>query len=72
MEWMGNEIESLEDLLRPDLTALCMGINPAPTSVAIGHYYQGQLGQQFFDRLQKAGIASYTSHGWQDDEAFEQ
>jgi double-stranded uracil-DNA glycosylase len=72
MDWMGNEIETLEDLLRPALIALCIGINPAPTSVSIGHYYQGQLGQQFFGRLQKAGVSSFTSQGWQDDEAFDQ
>jgi len=72
MEWMGNEIETLEDLLRPGLMALCIGINPALTSVAIGHYYQGRLGQQFFDRLQRAGVASFTRQGWQDDEAFAQ
>jgi hypothetical protein len=31
---MGEQVETLEDLLRPGLRAVCVGINPAPTSVA--------------------------------------
>ena len=46
-EWRGVEVETLEDLLRPGLRAVCVGINPAPVSVAAGHYYQGRLGQAF-------------------------
>jgi TDG/mug DNA glycosylase family protein len=38
-EWMGQQVETLEDLLRPGLRAVCIGINPAPTSVGAGHYY---------------------------------
>lgn len=72
IDWMGIETETLEDLVRPGLTALCIGINPAPTSVAIGHYYQGRLGGPFFDRLKMAGAVSFTTQAWQDDEAYEQ
>ena len=52
-EWMGQPVETLEDLLRPGLRAVCIGINPAPTSVRAGHYYQGRLGQQFYERLRR-------------------
>jgi G:T/U-mismatch repair DNA glycosylase len=38
-EWMGQQVETLEDLLRPGLRAVCIGINLAPTSVGAGHYY---------------------------------
>jgi len=48
VEWMGETVESLEDLLRPGLRIVCVGINPAPVSVAAGHYYQGRLGQGFW------------------------
>ncbi len=72
IDWMGIETETLEDLIRPGLRALCIGINPAPASVAIGHYYQGPLGKQFFDRLQMAGAVSFTAPTWQDDTAYEQ
>lgn len=71
VNWMDTEVETLDDLIRPGLKALCIGINPAPSSVAVGQYYQGRLGQQFFKRLQKAGAIRFSG-GWQDDEAFEQ
>jgi TDG/mug DNA glycosylase family protein len=69
-EWMGQQVETLEDLLRPALRAVCIGINPAPTSVRAGHYYQGRLGQQFYERIRRAGLLPATS-GWEDDLAFE-
>ena len=31
-EWMGERVETLEDLLRPGLRAICIGINPAPNT----------------------------------------
>jgi double-stranded uracil-DNA glycosylase len=68
-EWQGSQVETLEDLLRPGLRAVCVGINPAPTSVTAGHYYQGRLGQSFFSRLRSAGILPHSS-GWEDDAAF--
>jgi TDG/mug DNA glycosylase family protein len=67
--WLGSEIETLEDLLRPDLAAVCVGINPAPRSVAAGHYYQGRLGQVFFRRLRRCGLLA-DQPGWEDDLAF--
>jgi TDG/mug DNA glycosylase family protein len=69
-EWMGERVETLEDMLRPRLHAVCVGINPALTSVAAGHYYQGRLGQQFYKRLRSAGLSSAGS-GREDDLAFE-
>lgn len=69
LEWMGEQVETLEDLLKPRLRAICVGINPAPASVAVGHYYQGRLGQQFYERLRRAGLLS-RNPGWEDDLAF--
>jgi TDG/mug DNA glycosylase family protein len=68
-EWRGAEVETLEDLLRPGLRAVVVGINPAPVSVAAGHYYQGRLGQAFFGRLRRAGLLG-SGPGWEDDAAF--
>jgi double-stranded uracil-DNA glycosylase len=68
-EWRGESIETLEDLLRPGLRAVVIGINPAPRSVAAGHYYQGRLGQTFFARLRRAGLL-VGDRGWEDDAAF--
>lgn len=67
---MGAWVETLEDLLRPGLAAVCIGINPAPSSVQAGHYYQGRLGQQFYERLRRAGLLP-RAPGWEDDLAFE-
>jgi double-stranded uracil-DNA glycosylase len=69
-EWMGQQVETLEDLLQPCLRAVCIGINPAPRSVRAGHYYQGNLGQKLFSRLHQAGVVPPGRGGWQDDEAF--
>jgi TDG/mug DNA glycosylase family protein len=69
-DWMGKPVETLEDLLKPGLFAVCVGINPAPTSVRAGHYYQGRLGQKLFARLHQAGVVPPGRGGWQDDEAL--
>ncbi len=67
---MGERVTTLEDLLRPDLHAACVGINPAPRSVEAGHYYQGRLGQGFFERLRQAGVLPASFAGYEDDAAF--
>lgn len=69
---MGANVETLEDLLAPGLRAICIGINPAPSSVAAAHYYQGRLGQQFYRRIEQAGIVRFSGTDWQDDQAFRQ
>lgn len=67
---MSDEVETLEDLLRPGLRAVCVGINPSPVSVAAGHYYQGRAGQRFFGRLRTAGVLPAATRGHEDDIAF--
>ncbi len=67
---MGGRVTTLADLLRPGSRAVCVGINPAPSSVEVGHYYQGRLGQAFFARLREAGIVPADSAGYEDDAAF--
>jgi TDG/mug DNA glycosylase family protein len=67
---MGERVTTLEDLLRPALRAVCVGINPAPPSVEAGHYYQGRLGQAFFARLREAGLMPVSIDGYEDDAAF--
>jgi TDG/mug DNA glycosylase family protein len=69
-DWMGQRVDTLADLLQPELRAVCVGINPAPSSVRVGHYYQGALGQGFFRRLRSAGLLP-AGPGWEDDLAFE-
>lgn len=69
VDWVGTEVETLEDLLRDGLRAVTVGINPAPVSVAVGHYYQGRYGQRFFHRLTLAGLVP-DGDGFEDDRAF--
>jgi double-stranded uracil-DNA glycosylase len=68
---MGEEVETLQDLLRSGLRAVCVGINPSPVSVKAGHYYQGRAGQRFFRRLRNAGLLRADLVGFEDDAAFE-
>jgi TDG/mug DNA glycosylase family protein len=69
---MGETVVTLEDLLRPGLRAVVVGINPSPVSVEAGHYYQGRLGQLFFGRLREAGVLDLSGDGFEDDQAFRQ
>lgn len=70
IDWLGEQVETLADLLRPGLRAVCVGINPSPVSVAAGHYYQGRIGRRFWQRLQQAGAIEATRSGREDDAAF--
>jgi double-stranded uracil-DNA glycosylase len=68
--WRGGEVETLADLLRPGLKAVCIGINPSPVSVAAGHYYQGQVGKRFWQRLRDVGLLDDRDFDFEDDAAF--
>jgi G:T/U-mismatch repair DNA glycosylase len=63
-KWMGEQVETLEDLLRPGLRAVCVGINPSLVSLERGHYYQGRLGLHFYNRLQRARLLPRSFEGY--------
>lgn len=63
---------TLPDLLRPELRAVFVGINPAVVSAKCGHYYQGKLGKRFWQRLQDYEITGLLPNGLEDDAAFAQ
>jgi TDG/mug DNA glycosylase family protein len=69
-DWMGLPEETLEDLLRPGLRAVCVGINPSRVSVEAGHYYQGRLGRLFLRRLREVGLLAQEAPGYEDDVLF--
>jgi len=54
--WMGRRIRTLADVWPARPVAMIVGINPAPTSVDAGHYYQGRAGQRQLGHLVRAGI----------------
>jgi len=68
--WLGKRVLTLEDILPAEPLVVCVGINPSPTSVAIGHYYQGPLGQRFFSRLRQAELIDEAGTGFEDDAAL--
>lgn len=68
----GQPVETLREILRPNLRAVFVGINPAPASVSAGHYYQGQLGRRFWQRLKDHGIVGCLPAGREDEAAFAQ
>lgn len=67
----GKPVDTLADLLRPGLLAVVVGINPAPPSVAAGHYWQGQTGRTLWRRLKTVGLLPADVIGYEDDAAFE-
>jgi TDG/mug DNA glycosylase family protein len=66
--WMGEEWLTLADLWPDTIRAALIGINPAPVSVAAGHYYQGTLGRRIFSRLVDAGVLYPAAVGQYDDD----
>lgn len=70
--WLGEQVVTLADLLRPGLRVVVVGINPSPVSVAAGHYYRGQVGQRFLRRLAAAGVLDLSPERFEDDQGYEQ
>ncbi len=68
----GQSVRTLKELLRPGLRAVIVGINPAPRSVELGHYWQGRHGRIMWGLLQEYGILKDLTPGREDDDAFVQ
>ncbi len=66
-EWLGQSIETLEDIPPQPGGILLVGINPAPVSVAAGHYYQGRIGTRLWRRLERLGLLVDPEPGAEDD-----
>jgi double-stranded uracil-DNA glycosylase len=57
VNWMGSTVLTLAELWpQREVRAMIVGLNPAPTSVDLGHYYQGKVGQAQLKRLARAGM----------------
>jgi len=70
VDWRGREVETLADIVAPDLRALFVGLNPSPVSVAAGHYHQGRLGKQFWQLLVSYGVLTQPSPGQFHDDSL--
>lgn len=58
VRWRGTNVLTLADVWPSNPRAMIVGLNPAPRSVRIGHYYQGTVGQRQLRRLASAGLFS--------------
>jgi TDG/mug DNA glycosylase family protein len=58
---------TLPDLPPRAAGVLLVGLNPAPRSVAAGHYYQGRLGRRLWKRLAHVGLLTDAVPGSEDD-----
>jgi double-stranded uracil-DNA glycosylase len=65
----GSSEPTLPDIPPRPGGVLLVGINPAPVSVAAGHYYQGRIGRRLWRRLQRIGLLDDAVPG-AEDEAF--
>lgn len=65
----GELVLTLADLWPERCKAVIVGVNPAPRSVAAGHYYQGPAGRRAMSRLRAAGMLPPDGGGFADDEA---
>ncbi|WP_167859189.1 uracil-DNA glycosylase family protein [Paenibacillus cymbidii] len=65
----GESFDTLADILPESgsLNILIVAKVPAPTSVAIGHYFQGHQGQMFWSGLTKAGLLSTLPDEFEDE-----
>ncbi len=63
------DADTLPDIAPKPGGVLLVGINPAPISVAAGHYYQGRLGRRLWRRLTALGLLD-DPVGGAEDEAF--
>ncbi|NTW39860.1 MAG: hypothetical protein HGA44_08205 [Cellulomonadaceae bacterium] len=65
----GVAVRTLADLWPSPCRAVIVGVNPAPRSVEVGHYYQGSNGRTAMTRLRAAGLLPPEAGGFVDDEA---
>ncbi len=68
----GANVTTLRELLRPGLRAVILGFNPAPGSVALGHFWQSSHGRSMFRLLQEHRRLAGLRRGQEDDDAFDQ
>jgi TDG/mug DNA glycosylase family protein len=67
LQWLGSPVITLADIPPRPGGILVVGINPAPASVAAGHYYQGRLGRRLWARLGRFGLLEGPIHGAEDE-----
>ena len=69
-DWMDSEVLTLADIWPEEPRAMIVGLNPAPSSVAAGHYYQGRVGQGQLRKSASAGLFRAPSGRFFEDAAL--
>lgn len=64
---MGEQFLTLADIWPARVRVAIVGLNPAPRSVAAGHYYQGSRGRAQMNRLGAAGLFQPSADGYFED-----
>lgn len=59
--WMGEPVLTIADIWPENPAAMIVGLNPAPPSVRVGHYYQGRSGRGQLMRLVRCGLIGEPS-----------
>lgn len=62
VDWMGTPVLTLADVWPEHPRAMVVGLNPAPASVEVGHYYQGNAGRRQLGRLVSSGLFALPEH----------
>ncbi len=70
VDWLGSAVITLADVPPAEGNFLLVGINPAPVSVAAGHYHQGQIGKRLWTRLRRVGLLTDPVIPGAEDESF--
>lgn len=68
VQWMGERVTTLRDIMPQRPTIVFVGYNPPPVSVSAGHYHQGRLGRQFWALLEKWALVERPPFGHYHDE----
>ena len=53
MTWLGEQIETLEDLVPPNSKAIFVGINPSPINVQAGPLSSRDTGKEVLEKTQQ-------------------
>lgn len=68
--WLGEPVLTLADIWPENPTAMIVGLNPAPPSVHVCHYYQGRSGRGQLMRLVRCGLIGEPSGGYFEEAAL--
>jgi hypothetical protein len=67
-EWVGQRVQTLEDLLRPGLSGLGR-LNPSRVGLRHANY-EGRLAKLFMSRMRRVGLLPAVLDGYENDALY--